>query len=133
MRRILLIALSVTMLSVGCTLTATAHYRVDAAPWGAVHAHIFRRPSYQLAFVHRQLCSSNPECTVQWLDVAIDPPWFARFIWNGAKARTAELREAIDRVELSGWRRCVVLYSVWSTGWTVSDPPQCELGEFVRL
>ena len=133
MRRTLLVALSVLVLAAGCTLVENDHYRVDVTPWGSVHAHIHRRPSYQLAVVHRRWCNSHAVCTMQWLDVAMDPPWFAKFVWNGAKAKPDQLAAAIDQVELSGWRRCVMLYSVWTTGWGVSDPPTCELGEFVKL
>ena len=133
MRRTILVSIVLVLVAGGCTLSENEHYRIDVAPWGSVHAHIYRRPSYQLAVVHRSWCRSDPRCTINWLDVTIDPPWFAAFVWNGARGKPQELAAAIDQVELSGFRRCVQLYSVWTTGWSVSDPPECRLGEFVRL
>lgn len=118
----------------GCTMSENAQYRADLQPWGTLYVHLYQVPSFGLVLLRDAKCNGNMDCTVNYLrtSVSVDGP--ASLVWNYALNNKSELSNAISVSKHSynpttGWLQCVMIYSVWTTGWgNSSDPQWCRHG-----
>ena len=130
----LVTVLALAVLMSGCTMRENSQYRVDIQPWGTLYVHIYQVPSFAMILLRDVQCNGNMDCTTNYLrtTVTVDGP--ATLVWNYALNNKQELSNAISVSKHSynpttGWLQCLMIYSVWTTGWgNSSDPNWCKHG-----
>lgn len=136
-RRMLITVASIValaQLASGCTLSENSQYRADIQPWGTLYVHLYQVPSFTIILLRDYKCGGNMDCTANYLraSVSVDGP--ARLVWNYALHNKEELDQAISVSKRSynpytGSLDCLMIYSVWTTGWGNSTDPQwCRRG-----
>lgn len=126
--------LAVASVMSGCTLSENNQYRIDIQPWGSAYVHIYQVPSFAIILLRDAKCGGSIDCTVRWLkdNVSVSGP--ASLFWSYALNNKGELYNAISISKRSydpntGWLQCLMIYSVWTTGWgNSSDGQWCKHG-----
>ncbi len=85
-RRFLAVGVLTAVISVGCTVSSSAHYQIDWVYWG-YHFHIYRAPTAQIWTIHDLPppwgCSWNPACTLAKIRSYVDLNWFTGTYFGG--------------------------------------------------
>jgi len=130
----LMSALALATFMSGCTMSEGNQYRVDIQPWGTLYVHIYQVPSFGMILLRDTHCRGNIDCTANFLRANVNVSGPAKMVWNYALNNRQELYNAISVSKASynpktGWLQCVMIYSVWTTGWgNSSDPQWCKHG-----
>ena len=130
----LISVLALGLMMSGCTMKEDNQYRVDIQPWGTLYVHLYQVPSFAIVVLRDYQCRGNMDCTANYLRSSVKVEGPASMVWNYALNNKQELYNAISVSKHSynpstGSLQCIMIYSVWTTGWgNSSDPQWCKHG-----